>query len=148
MLLKAVVRTKKYTPLNFEYSSLATGKGERWAALLRSPKIPDCLFTTPSLAFARFERAIHWRSPGPYHSRINQGATANGRRLPVPDRERYRPNSCHSRSRRHLSTRRYARLVDAWVTGVGLMRSAYGRAFDSAVNSRIGGFCALVDMQA
>jgi len=26
----------------------------------------------------------------------------------------------------HLSTRRYARLVDEWVTGVGLMRSEYG----------------------
>jgi hypothetical protein len=27
----------------------------------------------------------------------------------------------------HLSTRQYARLVDEWVTGVGLMRSDYGR---------------------
>lgn len=26
----------------------------------------------------------------------------------------------------HLSTRPYARLVDEWVTGVGLMRSEYG----------------------
>lgn len=26
----------------------------------------------------------------------------------------------------HLSTRQYARLVDEWVTGVGLMRSEYG----------------------
>jgi integrase len=26
----------------------------------------------------------------------------------------------------HLSTRQYARLVDEWVTGVGLMRSDYG----------------------
>jgi site-specific recombinase XerC len=27
---------------------------------------------------------------------------------------------------RHLSTRQYARLVDEWVTGIGLMRSEYG----------------------
>jgi hypothetical protein len=29
----------------------------------------------------------------------------------------------------HLSTRQYARLVDEWVTGVGLMRSEYGTRF-------------------
>ena len=36
------------------------------------------------------------------------------------------PADCRVDHNGHLSTRQYARLVDEWVTGVGLMRSEYG----------------------